>query len=198
MTWKMHEIQFPRYDADIRTEHRTLFHLPLDADPVAPGDGLLLRSSNSPRCKLGVITDVRELRLRDELDADLGALAATDRDEYLARWDALHPELPSEDDPAMWRVAFRYVRVDGASIVSVNQIAERGVESDGSRAEVEQLQGQVAEIEAKIAGLEAAHESIQRLVTTAETVTIEGTGAPLNARVVMARDIEDVLAGRLR
>ena len=51
---------------------------------------------------------VAQVRLLDGLEADLGKLAAADRAEYLARWDALHPELPSGGDPLVWRIQLRY------------------------------------------------------------------------------------------
>jgi hypothetical protein len=46
--------------------------------------------------------------------------------------------------------------------------------------------------------LEDERKAIQRLIEGAETVTIEGVGQPYTPKVVYARDLEDVLAGRLR
>lgn len=46
--------------------------------------------------------------------------------------------------------------------------------------------------------LEAERTAIQRLIESAETVLIEGVGAPYTPKMVMASDLEDVLAGRLR
>lgn len=45
---------------------------------------------------------------------------------------------------------------------------------------------------------EAEREAIQQLIANAEVITIESTGAPYKPRMVMASDLEDVLAGRIR
>jgi len=104
-----HEVRFPRYHDDVESERRTLFHAVVDGHAWAAGDGLYLRAEPGfPRCKVAVLADVRQVHLLAELDADLGKLAAKDRADYLARWDDLHPELPSEGDPLVWRIEFRY------------------------------------------------------------------------------------------
>jgi hypothetical protein len=106
---RIHEVQFPRWFDDVMRERRTIFHVPPDAGPYGVGDALrLLAHPNFPRCKVGVLTSVRRVSLLAELDADLGGLCAADRAEYLARWDAVNPELPSADDPVVWRIEFRY------------------------------------------------------------------------------------------
>ncbi len=104
----VHEIRFPRFSDDVMSEKRTLFHMPVDGQTWKVGDGLrLLAAPNFPRCKIGVLTDVRQVQLLAELEADIERIVA-DRAEYLARWDAVHPDLPSADDPLVWRIEFRY------------------------------------------------------------------------------------------
>jgi hypothetical protein len=113
MTRTAHEVRFPRYHEDVNSERRTLMHIPIDDCAWAIGDELrLLAAPGFPRCKVGVLTDVRQVRLLDDLDADLGKLGEVDRAGYLARWDALHPELPSASDPVVWRIEFRYGRAE--------------------------------------------------------------------------------------
>jgi hypothetical protein len=105
----IHSLHFPRFHDDIMTERRTLFHVTIDEHVWSIGDGLrLLAAPNFPRAKVGILTDVRQARLRAELAADCSKLAVTDPDEYLARWDALHLELPSSGDPVVWRIEFCY------------------------------------------------------------------------------------------
>jgi hypothetical protein len=105
----IHMISFPHYQDHVFLERRTLFHMPIDEQPWAIGDDLrLLAAPNFPRCKVGVLTDVRQVRLLAELDADLAKLCVANRAEYLARWDALHPKLPAAADPMVWRIEFRY------------------------------------------------------------------------------------------
>ncbi len=109
-----HEVRFPNYLDDVGSERRTLFHVPVVEDQSwAVGDCLLLFAalSFSPG-KVGTLTNVRQVRLLAELDADLARLRAASRSEYLARWDALHPRLPSVDDPTVWRIEFRYAAWD--------------------------------------------------------------------------------------
>lgn len=109
MTKAIHEIRFPRYHDDINSEKRTLLHVPMEGQIYSVGDGLrLLAAPGFPRCKIGVLTNVHQVHLLAELDADLGKLGGIDRADYLARWDALHPDLPSEADPVVWRIEFRY------------------------------------------------------------------------------------------
>lgn len=106
----IHEIRFPNYQDDIMSEKRTLFHNPVDDGHAwQVGDGLrLIAHPSLPRCKIGTLIDVRQVRLLAELDVDLVKLGVTERGEYLARWDALHPEFPFKDDPLVWRIEFRY------------------------------------------------------------------------------------------
>lgn len=105
----IHEVRFPRHHDDVNSEKRTLFHMPVDGQTWAIADGLrLLAAPNFPRCKIGVLTSVRQVRLLDELDADIAKLGNTDQAKYLAHWDTLHPELPSADNPTVWRIEFRY------------------------------------------------------------------------------------------
>ena len=108
MTHHIHEIGFLRWHDDVELEKRTLFHMPSDKKMWTVGDSLRLRALNLSRCKIGVLTSARQVRLLEELDADLAKLHVTDRAEYLARWDALHPGHPSVDDPLVWRIEFRY------------------------------------------------------------------------------------------
>lgn len=106
----IHEIEFPRYRDDVMTQRRTLLHVPVDDHYPAwtVGDDLhLLAAPGYPRCAVGVVTHVGQVRLLDGIDADLPKLCAG-RDEYLSRWDALHPDLSSARDPVVWRIEFRY------------------------------------------------------------------------------------------
>jgi hypothetical protein len=105
----IHEVHFPRYRDDIASEKRTLFHMYIDDHVWSVGDGLrLLAAPNFPRCKVGVLTDVRWVKLLAELEADLPKLCAADRSDYLTRWDLLHPSLASVNDPVVLRIEFRY------------------------------------------------------------------------------------------
>ena len=104
----VHAVKFPRWHEDIMMEKRTLFHAPIREALWKVGDSLrLLATPNFPRCKIGCVTDVRQVQLLDALDADLVKLS-TDRDDYLARWDALHPDAPSVGNPTVWRIEFQY------------------------------------------------------------------------------------------
>lgn len=55
-----------------------------------------------------------------------------------------------------------------------------------------------AEIQERLDQLEAEREAIERLIRDAETIVIQSTGAPFTPRMVLASDLEDVLAGKLR
>lgn len=109
-------IYFPRFNEDISTELRTLFHMPLGGRVWKMGDMVRLTPTAVSlqdrgvylEDKVAVVTDVRLVRLLAELDVDLGKLAALDRAEYLSRWDTLHPEWPSSGDPRAWRIEIRY------------------------------------------------------------------------------------------
>lgn len=46
--------------------------------------------------------------------------------------------------------------------------------------------------------LEAERAAIERLIANAEEIEIESVGRPFTPRMVLASDLEDVLAGRLR
>ena len=108
-----HSIHFPRYRADIMEERRTLFHVPVDENLAnfEIGDKLkLLEHPNLPRCKVGIVTDARQVALLDHLDTDLDKLGSVDRGGYLASWDQLHHEMPSCLNPMVWRIEFRYGR----------------------------------------------------------------------------------------
>lgn len=104
----VHEVHFPHYREDVASERRTLFHVLVDDHPWAVDDALwLLADSKVLRGKMGVITSVTKVRLLKTVDADLVKLC-TDRDAYLARWDALYPGAASPLDPVVWRIEFRY------------------------------------------------------------------------------------------
>lgn len=104
-----HEVLFPRYDEDVIGERRTLFHALSDGQEWRVGDRLrLLVQPNFPRCKIGVLIDVRQVQLLDELDADITKLGSVDRAAYLASWDKLHLDSPSCLNPTVWRIEFRY------------------------------------------------------------------------------------------
>ncbi len=102
-------VTFQRFNAHIQSERRTLFHVPVNHQTWAIGHGLILLCSTATdnRYKLGVVTDARQVRLIAELDADLIKLD-TGRTTYLAAWDAIHTALPSDGDPLVWRIEFRY------------------------------------------------------------------------------------------
>lgn len=107
-----HAVRFPRYNEDINTRKRTLFHVLVDNEEWAVGDDLRLGIANSNfLCiQVGVLTDVRQVHLLADLDADLAKLGNVDRDMYLASWDQTHPDRLASSDPLVWRVEFRYVR----------------------------------------------------------------------------------------
>jgi hypothetical protein len=126
---QIHRIRFPRYVDDIVSERRTLFHMPVgivcscSGDPADPdytrsqrckvhvwtvGDEIRLLDPDSPRCKIGVLIDVRQVRLLAVLDVDLTKLGQPERASYLASWDALHPDCRRSTDPVVWRIEFRY------------------------------------------------------------------------------------------
>jgi len=115
----VHEVNFPRYHDDIMLEHRTLFHV-LGEDAVATpfnvGDGLRLRAAPGyPRCKVAVVKNVDRVPLCPIGDDDLRRLNVPDAAAYLARWDALHPEVPSSGNPEVWRIEFEYGWKDGST-----------------------------------------------------------------------------------
>ena len=102
-----HEIRFPRYAEDVLTKKRTLFHMPTGA--FAVGDGLsLCAAPNFPRAAAAVITKVDQARLCDLTAEDLVLLNVADAAFYLASWDTLYPELPSNSNPLVYRIEFRY------------------------------------------------------------------------------------------
>lgn len=108
-----HEVQFPRYATDVNARRRTLFHMVVDHQSWAVGDTIrLLAHPSFPRCAIGVLTSVRQVKLLAELDDDLAKLGEVDREGYLASWDVLHPELPSAADPIVWRIEFHYGSTD--------------------------------------------------------------------------------------
>lgn len=114
----IHEVQFPNYSATILSGRRSLFHMPIDDYAWAIGDELrLVAARGYPRCLVGVLTEVRQVHLLAELDADLVKLCA-DRDAYLANWDKIQPDLPSADDPWVWRIAFRFASTSEWSLAT--------------------------------------------------------------------------------
>lgn len=107
-TRTVHEVTFPRFDADIISRRRTLFHVPVENLMWSVGEEIrLITRDGITRCEVGILTSVRQVRLLAELDADLPMLGNVDRVLYLASWDALH-HVPSITDPTVWRIEFRY------------------------------------------------------------------------------------------
>jgi hypothetical protein len=102
----MHRVTFPRYAEDVASGKRTLLHL-LGGD-LEIGDGLtLVAHPNMPRARVATIMKVERVPLCPLSDDDLRRLNA-ERDEYLARWDALHPEAASGSSPMIYRIEFAY------------------------------------------------------------------------------------------
>lgn len=109
----IHEVHFPRYDTDVNSRKRTLFHMTVDEQTWDVDDELrLIAHPNFPRCACAILTNVRQVKLLAELEGDLAKLGEVNRESYLASWDALHPELPSTSDPTVWRIEFRYSIAD--------------------------------------------------------------------------------------
>jgi hypothetical protein len=54
------------------------------------------------------------------------------------------------------------------------------------------------EIQLRLDQLEAEREAIEGLIKDAEEITIRGTNVDYNPKMVLAADLEAVLAGRLR
>lgn len=105
-----HKVRFPRYDEDIRTQWRTLFHTP--AGTWSTGDTLLLCAAlNLPAWARATITEVDHVRLLRDLSADdLRLLNRDDAASYFASWDAIHPGMPVSSNPLVCRIEFRYDR----------------------------------------------------------------------------------------
>lgn len=104
-----HAIRFPRHAEDLYTKKRTLFHSLLDGDIISVGDGLLLCAHpNFPRVLTAVITKVDQVKLCDLTAEDLVLLNVDDAASYLARWDELHPEALSSQNPMVYRIEFQY------------------------------------------------------------------------------------------
>jgi hypothetical protein len=106
----IHEIQFPNYHDDVMLERRTLLHLPDGKGlPFNVGDGLrLFAAPGYPRCKVAVIKKVDRGSLCPIACDDLRRLNVPDAAAYFARWDALHPDVPSSGNPEVWRIEFEY------------------------------------------------------------------------------------------
>lgn len=56
----------------------------------------------------------------------------------------------------------------------------------------------VEAMEKRLEQLEAEREAIERLIANAEVIKIPSTGAAYEPRMVLASDLENVLAGRAR
>jgi hypothetical protein len=109
-----HEVCFPRYAQDIRTQKRTLFHMSKGLWLV--GDTLLLCADPTfPEVARAIVTWVDRAKLRELSAEDLRLLNRDDAAAYFASWDALHPEMPSSDDPLVYRIEFRYTVGDSPS-----------------------------------------------------------------------------------
>jgi len=111
----VHEIRFPRWHEDVSLQKRTVAHIRIRPEErFFVGDELrLLAAPNFPRCGTGTLTEVALVKLLDVVDSDLAGLNVTSREEYLARWDALHPDMPSSGNPEVWRIAWRYRHDEG-------------------------------------------------------------------------------------
>lgn len=104
-----HEIRFPRYDEDIKTKKRTLFHWL--TDNIRVGDTLyLITDPRFPRANFAKITKVTKVQLCDLNPEDLVMLNVEDAATYLARWDAVHPDNLSSSNPTVYRIEFEYGR----------------------------------------------------------------------------------------
>jgi hypothetical protein len=109
-----HSVVFPRFQEDVASKKRTLYHEPLgETGGLEVGDRLILTPhENFPRGVATVVTAIDRVRLKELPEADLEKLAVGSREEYLSRWDAAFPHESSSEDPQVWRIEFRYLRPD--------------------------------------------------------------------------------------
>lgn len=106
-------IVFPRYQEDVESKRRTLFHLP-ESDTGRPNvsdEMVITPHENFPRGKAAVVTDVSLVELASLPDADLEKLGGVSREEYFQRWNALFPDNQLPSNPKVWRVEFSYGRL---------------------------------------------------------------------------------------
>jgi hypothetical protein len=109
MTKRVHAIRFPNHFTDILRAKRTVAHMPIIAEhSFAVGDELQLLGGPNFWCGSVTLVAADRMHLLAIVDDDLAVLNVTSREEYLARWDALHPSLPSRGNPKVWRIAWRY------------------------------------------------------------------------------------------
>jgi hypothetical protein len=122
-------ICFARWATDIASSRRTIALVSPLNETYAPGDEVQLISTVPPdeetgasggwqfgmmrardqvtvtpfvRCAL--IVSVQTVKLLDAVDVDLKGLGANTREEFLARWNAVNPDLPADSNPDVSRV----------------------------------------------------------------------------------------------
>ena len=111
---KLSGVQFPRYEEDVLTHKRTLFHIPATAEvtPVVGSMIILLPEDSDPTKTPVIITHLDKVLLENLPDEDLSLLAVGSREDYFKRWEALHMANPLEISQEVWRIQFSYVTWD--------------------------------------------------------------------------------------
>jgi hypothetical protein len=131
-----YQIVSPRWNEDVVTQKRTLFHIPCDPGvELKIGDLLAIRSDEREeiRTVCAAIIEASRVRLVDSLTpipgpaaaAALGDMARLNLipdidqarmadlvpaiDSYRRRWDTVNPDVPWASNPTVWRVVFRYL-----------------------------------------------------------------------------------------
>lgn len=105
-------IAFPRFEEDILTQNRTLFHLILKEDdhPILKDNVLLLLVDHQAAMRgiQAFVTSTTQVNLLEISDEDLVKLGGITKEEYFARWDAIHPDSLAASNPGVWRIEFKY------------------------------------------------------------------------------------------
>jgi hypothetical protein len=105
-------IVFPRFEEDIHTQNRTLFHLILKENdhPILKDHVLLLLVSHqaATRGVQAFVTSTAKVNLLEISDEDLVKLGDITKEEYFARWDVIHPDSLAASNPEVWRIEFKY------------------------------------------------------------------------------------------
>jgi hypothetical protein len=126
-------ICFARWATDIASSRRTIALVSPLNEAYAPGDEVQLVSTVPPDEETGAsggwrfgvaiggrkvtvtpfvrsaaISSVQTVKILDVVDADLEGLGANSREEFLARWNAVNPNLPADGNPEVSRVEWRF------------------------------------------------------------------------------------------
>jgi hypothetical protein len=124
METEIYIVIFPRYEEDVLTHKRTLFHLPLNTVNIPKLGSLTILIpewfTNVLRASV-VITHLSKVLLKDLPDEDLNLLAVESREDYFKRWEVLHMANPLENPQEVWRIQFNYVNWDDTIQMYVNR-----------------------------------------------------------------------------